>query len=64
MAKKTVEKKELLAYLGVLLVAGLGVLGSRLIVPHPTLVMEGDMSLSYPVNNSYPYNLMWFALSR
>ena len=57
MTKKTIERKELITYLIVLLIAGLGALGSLFMVPHQTLIMEGDMSLSYPVHNSYPYDL-------
>lgn len=30
-------------------------LGSQFMTPHQTMVIEGDISLSYPVNNTVPY---------
>ena len=49
----------LIVYGVTLLIAAGIALGSQFMTPHQTMVIEGDISLSYPVNNTVPYSISY-----
>ena len=48
----------------ILAVFGFLTLGSRMMKPHPTVVLGQDLTLSYPVANTIPLSLMASLISR